>query len=389
MRIVKKLAIWAGGVLAVGAVAFFLIAPGYTEKQQNGLAQAAILPAKDERHAQYYVADLHIDSLLWKRDLSKQANRGHADLPRLRAGNVALQVFSATTKSPAGLNNVRNDAAARDNITLLAIGQLWPVDTWRSIFARADYQLQKLRNLAAEHPEQLVLIETSADLAAHRQRYEQGSEQIAALYLIEGAHPLEGNIENLDRLFDSGLRIAGLTHFFDNEVADSLHGLRRGGLTEFGRQVVRRANELGVIIDIAHASPQTVRDVLALSSKPTILSHGGMVGHCPTPRNLDDELMKAFAEAGGLLGIGFWKSAVCDPSPRGIASAIDYAVKTLGVDHVALGSDFDGAVTTTFDVSRLDLITSELFVLGYSEKDVAKVLGENAYQFFLDNLPGR
>ena len=179
----------------------------------------------------------------------------------------------------------------------------------------------------------------------------------------------------------------GLVHFFDNDVAGSLHGLRRPGLTDFGRQVVRRAEELGMIIDIAHASPQAVKDVLAMATRPVLLSHGGMRGNCPTPRNLDDDLMQRMAADGGLLGIGFWAAAVCDVSPEGIVKAIRYAIDTLGVDHVALGSDFDGAVTTALDAAELAVLTDRMQDAGFSEAEIRAVMGGNVQRFLAELLP--
>lgn len=390
----RKFRYLLAGLFALGlcaAFVFFGLAPGFVDRQQNKIVPLPdeITKERDDRHSALYVADLHNDALLWNRDLEKLTNRGHSDIPRLQTGNTALQVFSAVTRSPPGLNNVRNEATKGDDITPLAIAQRWPIASWSSLFSRAQYQLVKLRALAGEYPDDITLVLHKEHLIAHRQRFEAGSDQIAALFLIEGAHPLEGKIENLDRLFAHGMRIIGLTHFFDNEVAGSLHGVTQGGLTPFGKLVVRRANELGLIIDIAHASPAAVRETLALTTQPMILSHGGMSGQCATPRNLSDELMQEFARAGGLLGIGFWASAVCDSTPKGIAQAIDFAVTTLGIEHVALGSDFDGAVTTRFDASRLDLVTNALFRLGYSEQDVSMIMGENAYNFFLRNLPSK
>jgi microsomal dipeptidase-like Zn-dependent dipeptidase len=210
---------------------------------------------------------------------------------------------------------------------------------------------------------------------------------IGGLYLIEGAHPLEGDVENLDRLFEQGLRIVGLTHFFDNELGGSLHGTSGAGLNEFGRAVVRRADELGLIIDIAHASPAMVRDVLAMTSRPMILSHGGVKGACDTARNLDDDLMLEFAERGGILGVGFWDAAVCDPSPEGIARSIRYAVDLMGVEHVALGSDYDGATAVTMHVGELAALTQALFNQGFSEAEIRLVMGENVKRFLLENLP--
>jgi membrane dipeptidase len=214
-----------------------------------------------------------------------------------------------------------------------------------------------------------------------------GDNVTGGLYLIEGAHPFEGEIENLDRLFEQGLRVSGLTHFFDNELGGSLHGISGEGLTQFGEQVIARADELGLIIDVAHASPAMVRDVLKMSERPVILSHGGVKGVCDTNRNLDDSLMQAIADHGGILGVGFWDGAICDASPLGIVRAIRYAIDLMGVDHVALGSDYDGTVTTTLDASELAILTQTMIDEGFSENEIRSVMGDNVKRFLLENLP--
>jgi len=335
-------------------------------------------------HDSLFVADLHSDSMLWKRDLRKKSSIGHMDLPRLHQGNVALQAFSATTKSPSGQNYESNEADS-DNITLLAVTSFWPVRTWGSIYERAVYQLQKLQKLDQES--ELTVITSKQQMRSFVANREGGDSAIAAIYLIEGAHPLEGKIENLDLLFDQGLRIMGLTHFFDNELGGSLHGISGEGLNEFGRSVIRRANELGVIIDIAHASPQMVEDVLALSTTPVVLSHGGVKGACDTPRNLEDSLMVKVANKGGLVGIGFWDAAVCDETPQGVVKAIRYAIDLMGVEHVALGSDYDGGTAVLFDSSELSVLTDAMLQANFTEEEIRLVMGENVKRFLLANLP--
>jgi microsomal dipeptidase-like Zn-dependent dipeptidase len=309
------------------------------------------------------------------------------DLPRLQAGNVALQVFSATTKSPTGQNYDSNDASASDTITRLAVATLWPPRTWRSIFERAVYQLQKLHDLSGRS--ELMVVTSKQGMQELIALRANGEKVIGSIYLIEGAHPLEGSIENLDVLFDQGLRIAGLTHFFDNELGGSLHGISREGLNAFGRSVVKRANELGLIIDVAHASPQMVEDVLELSDSPVVLSHGGVKGSCDSARNLDDELMQRIAGHGGLVGIGYWDGAVCDPSPAGVVRALRYAIDLLGISQVALGSDYDGATAVLFDVGELPVLTQAMLQAGFTEAEIRAVMGENIKRFMLDNLPDR
>jgi microsomal dipeptidase-like Zn-dependent dipeptidase len=306
------------------------------------------------------------------------------DLPRLRKGNVALQVFSATTKSPAGQNYERNESQS-DRITLLAVASFWPLRTWGSLYERAAFQLEKLKALTASS--ELELITDRRGMQAFLERRARGEAVIGALYLIEGAHPLEGDTANLDRLFEQGLRIVGLTHFFDNALGGSLHGVSGEGLSAFGESVVRRANALGMILDVAHASPTMVADVLALSDAPVILSHGGVKGTCDTARNLPDALMRQIADEGGLVGIGFWDAAVCDTTPAGIVRAIRYAIDLLGAEHVALGSDYDGATTVRFDVGELAVLTDAMLGAGFSEEEIRLVMGENVRRFLLGNLP--
>ena len=376
-------------VMVITIACLHFVVPGIVERSINGYVPHTPIEISDrarELHESLFIADLHTDTMLWKRNILSEANRGHVDLPRLQSGNVALQVFSATTKSPSGQNYDSNTADS-DRITLLAIAQLWPLGTWQSLFARARYQLEKLIHFAEASDGRLIVIRTRQDMASFVAAREAGKKVIAGIYLIEGAHPLEGNIANLDHLFDQGLRITGLTHFFDNRLGGSLHGVSGEGLTKFGEAVIRRSNELGIIVDIAHASPQMVRDILRISNRPTILSHGGMKGICDRNRNLSDELMIEFAAKGGLIGIGYWQGAVCDPSPAGVVKSIRYAIDLLGVDHVALGSDYDGATTVTFDTSELIVLTQVMLDEGFSEDEIRAVMGENVKRFLLQELP--
>jgi microsomal dipeptidase-like Zn-dependent dipeptidase len=322
--------------------------------------------------------------MLWRRDLRKAASVGHMDIPRLKEGNVALQVFSATTKSPAG-QNYESNTADSDRLTTLAMALRWPIRTWSSIYERAVYQLDKLEKLADKS--ELELIRSRHDFARLVEAREAGGEAIGALYLIEGAHPLEGDLDKLDQLYEQGMRIMGLTHFFDNELGGSLHGLSGDGLTPFGRDAVRRADELGVIIDVAHASPAMTREVLELVSRPVILSHGGVKGACDTARNFDDALMAEIADAGGILGIGYWDAAVCDFTPEGIVNSMRYAIDLMGIEHVALGSDYDGATAVLVDTGELAALTQAMLDAGFTEAEIRAVMGENVKAFLLEHLP--
>ena len=383
----KRVLFGFGLIVLLGLSYVHWILPGKVEASINGVLPHEPYTVSDKArqlHDSLFVVDLHSDTLLWKRNLLKESEVGHMDLPRLQRGNVALQVFSATTKSPDGLNYDRN-TADRDQITLLAIASLWPPRTWFSLYERAAYQLDKLHRLADRG--NLTVVKSRQDLSELISQRNNGDSATGGLYLIEGAHPLEGDIDNLDRLFEQGLRIVGLTHFFDNELGGSLHGVSGEGLSDFGRLVIHRANELGMIIDIAHASPTMVADVLELSTSPVILSHGGLKGACDSRRNLPDALMQRVVAAGGLVGIGYWDAAICDVTPEGIVKSIRYAIDLLGVEHVALGSDYDGATTVPFDTSELAVLTETMLQSGFTEDEIRKVMGDNAKLFLLENLP--
>ncbi|MDZ7781457.1 MAG: dipeptidase [Halioglobus sp.] len=385
----KRTLIFSVLILIVVLVAGRLLLPPVLESSLNRVEPHdpyVIAPRAQALHDSLFIADLHTDSLLWARDLAEESQRGHVDLPRLRRGNVALQVFSATTKSPRG-QNYESNTGSTDNITALAVVQGWPIATWTSLYARAEYQLRRLRELEAEPDNRLILVRNREDLQRLREARAADPDTVGAMYLIEGAHPLEGELDNLDALHKQGLHFVGLTHFFDNRLGGSLHGTSGEGLTEFGRAVVARAEQLGMTIDVAHASPAMVRDVLAMSKRPVVLSHGGFRGHCDTPRNLDDELMRDIAAAGGLVGVGYWEGAVCDASPAGIAGAIRYGIELLGVDHIALGSDYDGTVKTHTDTSELAALTQAMLDANFSETEIRAVMGGNVLRFLREQLP--
>ena len=333
------------------------------------------------------VADLHADSLLWKRDLLARSNRGHVDIPRMREGNEALQVFTTVTKSPSGLNYESNSRDASDDITALALLQMWPPQTWNDLTERALYQAGKLHGLAQRAPDEFMVVESKADLADLLKRRAGGEAVVGGLLGTEGSHALSGDPDNIQRLYDAGFRMMSLQHFFDNELGGSLHGTKKAGLTEYGRQVVGRMQETGIMIDVSHSSENVVRDVLAMVDRPIVVSHTGTRSHCDTPRNISDDLMVEIADRGGLIGIGYWDAAVCDISIQGIARAIAAAIDLVGEDHVALGSDFDGTVTTRIDASDLGYITEALLERGISEETVAKVMGQNQIDFFMAQLP--
>lgn len=385
-----------GALLAISATVLAALARpvgrslvARTERRLNGILDPEPRRpsgAAVELHRRLTVVDLHADSLLWGRDLLRRAERGHVDLPRLVAGNVAIEVFAVATKTPRHLNIERNDDRS-DDIVLVAIASGWPIRTWTSLLARAEHQAARLRAMAAASRGGLVLIESAADLETFLARRVTDPLVVGGLLAIEGAHALDDDPANLDRLVDAGYRMVGLAHFFDNAFAGSAHGLAKGGLTAAGRDLVARLEGRSVIVDLAHASAATIDDVLAIAGRPVVVSHGGVRGTADNTRNLSDDQLRAIAANGGLVGIGFWPTASGGDDAAAIARAVGHAVAVAGTERVALGSDFDGAVPTPFDVSGLALLTEALLAEGLDEPAIAGVMGGNALRFLSANLP--
>ena len=387
---IAKTVKWALLALALGALVFLVFGPAQVEKGLNVVephSDYQISEQAQELHDSLIIGDWHADSALWKRDLADYGSRGHVDIPRLQKGNVALQMFTTVTKSPRGQNYEENETAARDNITTLVLAQLWPRATWSSLTARAVFQAQKMHDLAQREPNNVRLIKSQSDLAQFASDRQNNSTLVGGLIGTEGSHALDGKLENIQLLFDNGFRMMSLQHFFDNKLGGSLHGVSQAGLTDFGRQAVAEMQRLGIIIDVAHSSESVVEGVLQLSSRGLVVSHTGFKGYCDSPRNISDSLMQSIASNGGLIAVGYWEGAICGTSPAQIAGAIAYGIQLVGADHVALGSDFDGSVTTALDTSELVAITQALLDLGVDTVDIRKVMGANMQQFLAKQLP--
>jgi microsomal dipeptidase-like Zn-dependent dipeptidase len=337
-------------------------------------------------HRTLLVADMHADSLLWVRDLLERASRGHVDIPRLAEGGGALQVFSVVTKVPYGSNYESNDGSS-DEITPLVVAERQPRAAWGSLKERALYQARKLNEAAARSGGRFRIVRTAGDLAEFLERRKSEPQLVAGLLSIEGAHALDGDVNNVDVLFDAGFRMMAPTHFFDNEWGGSAHGLRKTGLTDKGREMVRRMEARGMLVDVAHASAATIDDVVAVSTRPVVVSHTGVRGTCEGTRNLSDEQLKKIAATGGVIGIGYWDAATCGTDARAVARSIRHAANVVGVEHVALGSDFDGAVTEPFDTTGVVEITDALLGEGFSEDEVKAVMGGNVFRLLAETLP--
>jgi len=377
-------------IIGLVLILFFVVAPPMLDDDQNPVdvhQPYQISPQAAALHGSLIVGDWHADSLLWMRDLSQQYDYGHLDFPRMQKGNMALQMFTTVTKSPSGQNYDSNETDALDNITALALMQRWPLATLNSLAERALFQAGKLYQLAENHPDDLMLITSRSQLAEFMQRRQSNPKLIGGLLGTEGSHALDGKLDNIQRLYDQGFRMMSLQHFFDNRLGGSLHGTSGAGLTQFGRDSVAKMLELGIMVDVSHSSEAVVADTLAISDRPLLVSHTGFQGHCQSPRNISDHTMQQIAAGGGLIAVGFWDGAICGNSPATVAEAIVYGIELVGEDHVSLGSDFDGTITTSFDGSEMAVITQELLNANLSEEQIRKVMGGNMLTFLETWLP--
>ncbi|MEZ5694518.1 MAG: dipeptidase [Altererythrobacter sp.] len=383
----RKILVGLALLIVFAATIFFVFAPKWAEESMNRIDGEPLIEVSAEAealHKTLTIVDLHSDTLMWDRDLNARGTRGHMDMPRLRDGNVALQVFSSVTKTPKGQNYDSNGADS-DNITLLAIGQLQPIRTWNSLLQRSLYHAQKLDEAAGEASD-LQLIRAPQDIDGLLARRKVKGNGTGALFSAEGLQSLEGDLDNLDVLYAAGMRMAGLTHFFDTDLAGSMHGLEKGGLTEKGRNAVMRMEEMGMIVDIAHCSHKCVADILSMARRPVVSSHGGVQATCEVNRNLTDDEIRGVAKTGGIIGVGYWEGAVCSTDPRATAKAMKHIRDLVGIEHVALGSDYDGATTVRFDTSQLTQVTQALMNEGFSEDEIRAAMGGNAIRVLSEGL---
>ncbi len=317
-----------------------------------------------ELHRRFPVVDGHADSILMvldgKRSLTERSESGHIDWPR------ALEAGLTCTIQTAFPDPIYYPVAPR------RVGE------------SIDHLLQQVE--AGGDRVRLAL--TASDI---REAHTAG--QLAVLLNIEGAEGIQGSISLLRNYYRLGVRCMGLVWNHRNEVAEGVGDDSGGGLTRFGREVVREMNRLGMLIDLAHITPTGFFQVLELSEHPVLFTHGNCRSLWDHPRNLTDEQIRALAQNGGVFGISIVSAFMGHPEDgvRAVADHIDHVVQLLGTaDHVAYGSDFDGATPPPGleDVTRLPRLTAELLRRGYQEADLAKILGGNYLRVFDQVLRG-
>jgi membrane dipeptidase len=367
-----------------------------------GLAIRAALPQPADDNARRIQAnvlgiDAHNDTVqhvLYENvDLGKRLPDGMVDLPRLEEGGIHVPFFALWVPT-----FYHGSEAVRRTLDL------------RDAFER----------VLSQHPGQIELATSARDI-----RRILGEKKIAAVLTIEGGHQIDDDLAVLRMYRRMGILSMTLTHFRNNHWADSsTDKAEHNGLTEFGRQVVREMNALGMIVDVSHVSDKTFYDALGVTTKPVIASHSSCRSISDVPRNMTDDMLRALARNGGVVGVNFappflnqqdaeemkktisQKNAL-EPNLTGkaldefaakdyfhdkaeihaghatvkdAAACIDHVVKVAGIDHVGLGSDFDGITSVPQgleDVSKVPNLTSALLKRGYSEEDIKKIMGEN------------
>jgi membrane dipeptidase len=322
-------------------------------------------------HAETPVIDLHADTAkLMDRvgyDIARRHRPplprrvsyvGHVDLPRLREGGVAGQIFG-----------------------------MWTVPYPRRGCADSVHrQLDAIDRAIADHPGAIRWARTGEDVRA---AWRDGA--LAALAGIEGGQALEGDLDKIAAFAARGVRSIGLVHFTKNELASPAMGVRApsGGLTSFGRDAVREMNRVGVIVDLAHIDRSGFMEALEISTAPAMVTHTGVCGAHKHWRNIDDEQLRALAQGGGCAGVIFAPRYLGREGLEAVCDHLEHIISVAGEDTPALGSDFDGFVRPPRgleDVSRLPALTAALAARGIRERVLAKILGENALRV-LDEVP--
>jgi membrane dipeptidase len=375
----------------------------------------------EKLHETLLVADLHADTLMFDRGgvtgIQKEHGYSHADVPRLKKGNVGFQMLTVATITPVPFQKWMNGGIL-NGAAGLALLQGWPVRTWNSAHERGLYQAMKWRANANEDGLNPIL--TRGDLERFLKKHYRklpdgnwtpinpGHTPVATLLGLEGCHALGLNAKSSDAEIDAalteywnaGFRSLALTHRFDNMMGLSSEGPEgskdacSGGITPLGRRVLAGMAKKGYILDLAHASDALIGDVLSANVKiPMLISHTGVeYDGQEKAGQLTDRLTKekdavGIAKRKGVVGIGVFKPAVGVPEAKNSARMIKALSKSVGTKSLVLGSDMDGATHCGFAADGWKYMTNELVNQGMSEREVRDVMGGNTIRFMLNALP--
>ena len=356
-------------LFAFVSVALNAQAPAQKKAAESSAARAARI------HKEAIVVDTHIDTTMmlgregWDFMVRHQSVKGedsnHVDLPRAKEGGLAAAFFSIYMPG-----TITGPEAVKRSLILI----------------------DHVRSLAEKHPNEIVLATTAAEVRAAHQ-----AGKFAALMGMEGGHMIDDSLAVLRDYQRLGVRYLTLSHSVNTNWSDSSGDTpKHNGLTDFGKDVVRELNRLGMLVDISHVSDKTFWDALETSKAPLVASHSSLRSISGHPRNMTDDMIRALGGKGGVIMINYSRSFLSDElyqaglnnvpmaqrptvSWEKIVEHIDHAAKLVGATHVGLGSDFDGTTVPDGmdDVSMLPKITAALLDKGYSEQDVKNILGEN------------
>ena len=370
-----------------------------SEKQQSGEndvmdeRQAAV--EKAERDAERFAASFEVSDEAMRIHQAGMLWDGHNDLP---------WTMRAKANSSFDVVDISQPTEFHTDIERLKEGglkvQFWSVFVPVSTMAEGNShittieQIEIVNDMCQRYPDVFELALTADDV----QRIVDDGK-IASLIGMEGGHSIENSLARLRELYNRGARYMTLTHSKNLDWADSATDEPKvGGLSEFGEEVVREMNKLGMIVDISHVSVDCMKQTLAVTKAPVIFSHSSAQAICDHPRNVPDDVLQMTAENNGVVMVNFFSAYVLPketldvlPKARGdfriLADHIDHIVKVAGIDHVGIGSDFDGVPRVPFgmdDVSFYPFLTQELLNRGYSEEEIHKILGGNMMRVFRD-----
>ena len=313
-------------------------------------------------HRSALVIDLHLDSLLWQRDLRRDDAGGQADLPRLRRGGVDAAAFTIPTRffGVAGLK---------------AFHDRWPPRAWFDPWARFQHQIEEMQSYVLTEPSTIRLLREPSDFVQNEK-----DGVLSVFQGIEGAHALgedEGAFDRLPQLKKMGVLFVGPVHLSDNAYGGSSSGSDRG-LTALGRRLLEQMNREGLLVDLAHASHRTFEEALSLTELPPLVSHAGVRGVHDAWRNLSDGELRAVGNKGGVIGVMLAPPALSRPNLAEAFQHLEHIVEVAGEDAAAIGSDFDGYVTPPIDAAGLPQLTELMLRAGWREERIRKILGGNA-----------
>jgi len=342
--------------MAVLTVSFFLLG-----LQPSVISQSKAVQVSAEAlriHQEAVVIDLHVDSLIWPRDLALEGTTGHLDFPKMRRGGLDAAAFTIPTRF-FGLAGLK------------ALHDLRPPATWFSAWERYRLQVSLMKSFLEASGQQATL---ATNPEAIRNHHEKGV--LSVFHGIEGAHALGQDLTRVRQVAKDGVVFIGLVHLWKNEYGGSSFGFD-GGLTHLGRRLIDQMNEVGLMIDLAHAGPKTFDAALAKTRLPPIVSHAGARAVHDTWRNLSDDQIQAIAQRGGVIGVMLVPPALDRPDLFEALEHLAHIVEVGGEDVAALGSDLDGYMRAPIDASGLAQLTELMLRAGWSALRIRKILGEN------------